>query len=265
MSHKLPKVRGFKRFLHLASCLGASVVIIGALFKIMHWPGASVALIGGLGTEAFLFALFAYDIPHEEVDWTLAYPVLGGMSHTEEDKPESIENLAEKFHNAGIDNALIENLSTGMQTLSSNASKIADMSEAHSATSGYVKSLNDATGNVNKLSESYSKASNALMSLSIDEETNKNLGTQIDMASKNLSALNATYELQIKNSKDFLASTGKFYQDISSLVENLHGSVNDTKKYREEMGNLTHNLAALNNIYGNMLSAMNFNKGVSGK
>ena len=59
MSHKLPKVRGFKRFLHLASCLGASVVIIGALFKIMHWPGASVALIGGLGTEAFLFALFA--------------------------------------------------------------------------------------------------------------------------------------------------------------------------------------------------------------
>lgn len=264
MSHKLPKVAGFKRFMHLASCLGASIVIVGALFKIMHWPGASIALIGGLGTEAFLFALFAYDIPHEEVDWTLAYPILGGMGHAE-DKPQSVEDLGQKFHKAGIDDNLIEDLSAGMKTLSSNASKIADMSEAHNATNGYVKSLNDASGNVNKLSESYSKAANTLLSLSIDSETSKNLGTQIDMASKNLSALNATYELQLKNSKDFLASTGKFYQDIASLVENLHGSVNDTKKYREEMSNLTANLTALNNIYGNMLSAMNFNKGVSGK
>ena len=64
---KLGKVQGFKRYLHLASCFGASVVIIGALFKIMHWPGASIALIGGLGTEALLFALFGIDIPHEEV------------------------------------------------------------------------------------------------------------------------------------------------------------------------------------------------------
>jgi len=53
---KMKKVSGFKKYLHLASCLGAAVVIIGALFKIMHWPGASIALIGGLGTEALLFA-----------------------------------------------------------------------------------------------------------------------------------------------------------------------------------------------------------------
>ena len=68
MSHKLPKVKGFKKFLHLASCLGASVVILGALFKIMHWPGCNQMLIVGLGTEAFLFALFTSDIPHEEYD-----------------------------------------------------------------------------------------------------------------------------------------------------------------------------------------------------
>ena len=63
MSYKLPKVKGFKKFLHLSSCLGASVVILGALFKIMHWPGSGPMLILGLGTEAFLFALFASDIP----------------------------------------------------------------------------------------------------------------------------------------------------------------------------------------------------------
>ena len=87
---KLPKVTGFKKYLHLASCFGAAIVIVGALFKIMHWPGASAALIGGLGTEAVLFCLFAIDIPHEEYDWSLAYPELGGMGgHEEEHALES--------------------------------------------------------------------------------------------------------------------------------------------------------------------------------
>ncbi|GIV27787.1 MAG: hypothetical protein KatS3mg027_1601 [Bacteroidia bacterium] len=69
---KLPKVKGFKRFLHIASSGGASIVILGALFKIMHWPGWDVMLISGMCTEAIIFTLFAMDIPHEEYDWTLA-------------------------------------------------------------------------------------------------------------------------------------------------------------------------------------------------
>ena len=59
---KLGKVTGFKRYLHLASCFGASIVIVGALFKIQHWPGANAALIAGLGTEAVLFCLFGIGI-----------------------------------------------------------------------------------------------------------------------------------------------------------------------------------------------------------
>src|SRR6218665_687326 len=90
---KLGKVKGFKRYLHLASCFGAAIVIVGALFKIMHWPGASVALICGLGTEAVLFILFGIDIPHEEVDWTLAYPELAGMGHDEIEEQEKNHNL----------------------------------------------------------------------------------------------------------------------------------------------------------------------------
>src|SRR5437016_5346638 len=100
MAHKLPKVKGFKKYLHLASCFGASIVIIGALFKIQHWPGASAALIGGLGTEAILFCLFGMDIPHEEYDWTLAYPELAGMGAHEEGHEElpitnQLDNLLE--------------------------------------------------------------------------------------------------------------------------------------------------------------------------
>jgi gliding motility-associated protein GldL len=268
---KLPKVKGMKRFLHLASCLGAGIVIIGALFKIMHWPGASIALIAGLGTEAFLFCLFAIDIPHEDVDWTLVYPEIAGMGavHHEDEKlehPEELpltEQLDHALEQAKIGPELLESLGAGMKSLSENASKIADISQAHSATNEYVDSVKNAAKNVNSLSDSYNKASDSLLSLSMSSESSQNFGEQISKVSKNLSALNASYELQLEGSKEHLAVTSKFYDGLADLMKNLNDSVEDTKKYRQEMGQLSNNLLALNNIYGNMLSAMNYNKGAN--
>ncbi len=264
----MPKVKGFKRFLHLASCLGASIVIVGALFKIMHWPGASIALIGGLGTEAFLFALFAMDIPHEEVDWTLVYPEIAGMgAHAEEekldDKHEELPLTAQldnALEQAKIGPELLESLGAGMKALSDNASKLADISDAHSATNEYVDSVKSAAKNVNTLSDSYNKAADSLLGLSLSTEASESFGEQITKVSKNLSALNASYELQLQGSKEHLAVTSKFYDGLSDLMKNLNDSVEDTKKYRQEMSSLSSNLTALNTIYGNMLSAMNFNR-----
>ena len=94
MSGKLAKVTGFKKFLYLAACIGSAVVIVGALFKIMHWPGASQMLIIGLLTEAAIFLLYAKDIPHEEWDWSLAYPNLipqAGHDHEHEEETENAE------------------------------------------------------------------------------------------------------------------------------------------------------------------------------
>jgi gliding motility-associated protein GldL len=270
MSHKMPKVKGMKRFLHLASCLGAAVVIIGALFKIMHWPGASYALIAGLGTEAFLFALFASDIPHEEVDWTLVYPEIAGMgAHPEEEKLEKPEELPltaqldNMLEQAKIGPELLESLGSGMKALSDNANKMADITQAHSATSEYVENVKSAAKNVNTLSDSYNKAAESLMSLSLSHEASETFGDQISKVSKNLAALNASYELQLQGSKEHLSVTGKFYDGLSDLMKNLNDSVDDTKKYRQEMASLSGNLSALNNIYGNMLTAMNFNKGAN--
>lgn len=59
--------------------LGASIVIVGALFKIQHWPGAGIMLTVGLLTEALIFAVSAFEPPHMDIDWTLVYPELAGM------------------------------------------------------------------------------------------------------------------------------------------------------------------------------------------
>lgn len=261
---KLPKVKGFKRYLHLASCFGASIVIVGALFKIMHWPGASVALIAGLGTEALLFILFGLDIPHEEVDWTLAYPELAGMGHTEiqheEDEQDTLPVTAQLDNllaDAKIGPELIESLGSGMRNLTDTASKIGDITNATVATNEYVDSVKTASKNVTQLSETYSKAADSMANLAESNETGASIGESLVKVSKNLSALNATYELQLQGSQAHLESTSKFYEGLSDLMKNLHDSVDDTKKYRQEMATLSSNLTALNTIYGNMLSAMN--------
>ncbi|MBP7808773.1 MAG: gliding motility protein GldL [Bacteroidia bacterium] len=260
MSHKLPKVTGFKRFLHLSSCLGASVVILGALFKIMHWPGSGPMLILGLGTEAFLFALFASDIPHEEYDWSLAYPELGGMgveeSHDTNNNLPISNQLDNLLEDAKIGPALIESLGNGMRSLSENASKIGDITNATVATNEYVDSVKSASKNVSTLADTYSKAASAMSDLANSNDAGYSIGESLNKVSKNLSALNATYELQLQGSKDHLDATSKFYDGLQDLMKNLHDSVDDTKLYRQEMSKLSSNLTSLNSIYGNMLSAM---------
>jgi methyl-accepting chemotaxis protein len=303
---KLGKVTGFKRYLHLASCFGASIVIIGALFKIQHWPGANAALIAGLGTEAVLFCLFGIDIPHEEVDWTLAYPELSGMAHEEHEEPESNLPITAQLDNlladAKIGPDLIKSLGTGMKSLGESVNKMSDITNASVATNEYVDSVKNATKNVSNLSDTYSKATQSfegiaesnqaganILSVSynkaaqsfegiaesnqaganiLSESYNKaaqsteagasGISESLSKVSKNLSALNATYELQLQDSKSQLDTTSKFYDGLNELMKNLHDSLDDTKKYRQEMATLSNNLTSLNTVYGNMLSAMNF-------
>lgn len=260
MSHKLPKLKGFKKFMHMATCLGASVVILGALFKIMHWPGSGPMLILGLGTEALLFALFASDVPHEEYDWSLAYPELAGMDIKEggeegSDLPISnqLDNLLE---DAKIGPALIESLSKGMHSLSDTAGKMSDISNATVATNEYVDSVKSASKSVSALSDTYKNAASTMESLASSNDASASISESLGKVSKNLGALNATYELQLQGSREHLDATNKFYGGLNDLMKNLHDSVDDTKIYRQEMSKLSSNLTSLNQIYGNMLSAM---------
>lgn len=261
---RLPKVRGMKKVMHMVTCFGAATVILGALFKIMHYPGASIMLPAGLIVETFLFIFFGLDIPHEEVDWTLAYPELSGMGHDthlpEEEEKDNLPittQLDNLLADAKIGPELIESLGSGMRSLTDTAGKIADISNASVATNEYVDSVKSATKNVSELADTYSRAATSMANLAESNETGASIGDSLTKVSKNLSALNATYELQLQGSQSHLEATNKFYEGLSDLMKNLHDSVDDTKKYRQEMATLSSNLTALNTVYGNMLSAMN--------
>jgi gliding motility-associated protein GldL len=261
---RLPKVKGYKKTLHMITCFGAATVILGALFKIMHYPGAEIMLPVGLIVEAFIFCAFGFDIPHEDVDWTLAYPELSGMGHDEtmiNDEDDTNLPITAQLDNlladAKIGPELLESLGNGMRNLTSATEKISDISNVASATSEYVDNMKSASKSVSHLSETYKEAADVMENLAQSNAAGTSIGESLNSVSKNLADLNATYELQLQGSRKQVEATNRFYDGLSELMANLSDSVEDTKKYRQEMATLSTNLSALNNVYGNMLSAMN--------
>ncbi len=251
----------WKSFMAKLYGFGAAIVIIGAMFKIMHWPGAGPMLVVGLSTEAVIFFFSAFEPPHEEVDWSLVYPELAGMhgedtKELEEDKGSITEQLDNMLEDAKIGPELIASLGDGMRSLSDQANKLNNITDASVATNEYVTSVKSAAENVNTLSGAYSKAADSLMGLAVTNDDSASLGEQITKVSKNLSALNAAYELQLQGSNDHLKATSKFYDGLETLMGSLNDSVDDTKRYKEQIAQLSNNLESLNTIYGNMLNAM---------
>ena len=261
-----PGSKGWKKFMAKLYGFGASIVIIGALFKIQHWPGAGIMLTVGLGTEAVIFFFSAFEPIHEDIDWSLVYPELAGMHGESEPEPieegsaSATETLDKMLEEAKIGPELIQSLGDGMRNLTDTTKKMSDISEAHTATNDYVNSVKSAKKNVDTLSDSYNSAAKSLLGLSMTTEDSTTFGEQMKSVSKNLSALNASYELQLQGAGEHMKTTNKFYENINKMMDNLSATVSDTQKYKEEIAELSSNLAALNNVYGNMLSAMNVKK-----
>ena len=241
--------------------LGAAVVIVGALFKIMHWPGSGILLTVGLLTEAGIFILSVTEPVAEDVHWELVYPELamgaeGDHQDHNEDEKTVTEELTNMLEEANIDQTLIDKLGDGMRNLGENAAKLSSSTSAMTATDSYVSSLEDASQNVSMLSDAYSRASDKIANLAESAGESESVGEQMTKVSKNLSALNNVYELQLQGSSAHLEATEKFQSQVTEMMENLAASSENTRLYKENMEMMSKNLSDLNNIYGNMLRSM---------
>lgn len=264
-----PGTKAWKNFMSKLYGIGAAIVIVGALFKIQHWPGASLMLTVGLGTEAIIFAFSAFEPIHEEYDWTLVYPELALGHDSDDDEITSLMNrnsggtitqqLDGMLEEAKIDGALIESLGNGMRNLSETANKISNMSDATSVSADYTNSLKNAADKVDGLAESYSKASESLMGLTDSTEAGKSFGEEMQKVAGNLTALNKVYEMQLEGATESLENSKKIQAGIGEMMGTLADSVEDTKNYKANITELSKNLQALNKVYGNMLNAMNIN------
>ncbi|MAR39520.1 MAG: gliding motility protein GldL [Flavobacteriales bacterium] len=194
---------------------GAALVILGALFKIEHFPGASIMLIIGLSTEAIIFFFSAFEKTHVDYEWDRVYPILGHDHMTDPANMTPAQQLDDALEKAKIDNELVESLNEGLRAFGEASTQL---NETISAASG------------------------------ISEYNN-----QIQEGVKNMNALNSLYELQLQASNQQMEATTIFLQNLQSSVE-------DSKKFQEQVSQLAVNLEQMNKVYGNMLTAMNPNK-----
>ena len=254
----------FKKVMAKVYGIGAAIVIVGALFKILHWKGADVMLMVGLLTEAFLFTISAFEPLHKETDWTLVYPELAGLDAKENASKKASgtvsQQLDQMLEEAKVGPELIQSLGNGLKSLSENVSNLKDLSSAAVATDEYTKNVQTASASVSGISSSYSKAVDAIGGLVTASEGSKEYGMQIDRMTKNLSSLNAVYELEISESNNHLKSINEFVGNLSKVVTSLSDTQTETENFKKEMTKLSTNLTSLNNVYGNMLAAMNVNR-----
>jgi gliding motility-associated protein GldL len=268
-----PGSKGWKKFMAKLYGFGAAVVIVGALFKIMHWPFAGPMLVIGLSTEALIFIFSAFEPIHEDPNWELVYPELA-LGHSDDLDHDALpaakggrggngitDQLDKMLEEAKIDGALLERLGDGMRSLGENAAQLKGVTSAAAATDSYVSSLQAASDKVSTLSEAYEKASVSISGMTSSQAEGQSFGEQMQKVSKNLSALNNVYELQLKGSSAHLEATEKFQGQVSDMMKNLSDSVEDTRLYKENMSMLSKNLTDLNSVYGNMLKAMTISKG----
>ena len=309
---------GWKSFTAKLYGFGASIVIIGALFKIQHWPGAGVALATGLIIESIIFFFSAFEPLHEELDWTLVYPELAGMSDPDEideykeqaiaDRNVGLQKFDELFEQSQINAEDVRSLGKHLNTICSTTETISDITSASLATKEYFNKMGTAaekmdnvataygtnTGelneSVNTLASSYKNTASLIeakgkdiadkfasssanltatyeaMSGEVKEEhtnisqSQKQFNQQLETLNKNLADLNISYSDQVKGSKEHLQGTAGVYTGLNDMITSLKASVDETQKYKNEIVKLSESLSELNNVYGNMLTAMSIRK-----
>lgn len=261
----MKKKRDYSTWINVAISWGASIVIIGVLFKILHLGGAFANyMIGiGLGIEAFLFFLMGFNQPAKEPAWERVYPELaddysGAPSSSHSAKgPSATAALDKMFAEAQVDQAAIENLGSGLKAFNDKITAINNIADISFAANNFTEKLKTASSKFDDLGAAFEKASANLVSMANTEIDSNGYHQQVQQLTQSLSQLNSMYESELKGAAAHLQSMNKFYDNLSLTMQNFNESLDDSRIFKEEVNKLAKNLGNLNAIYGNMLNAMN--------
>ncbi|MCF6214129.1 MAG: gliding motility protein GldL [Flavobacteriaceae bacterium] len=192
-----------KQLYNMAYGLGASVVILGALFKILHFKiwlfTGGVMLTIGMVVEAIVFALSAFEPVDDEYDWSLVYPELKSGASLEPTNAEGM--LAQKLNkilaDAHLDVELVQNLTLGIKNFQDASQNVAPIVESIASTNNYSEQLNIASNQMESLNDYYKlQLENSEKQTEINEAIMENaakLQEQMESLATNLSSLNGVY------------------------------------------------------------------------
>ncbi len=233
------KTKGFKYAKNLFIGLGAATVLMGALFKLESWEGASEMLIIGLTVEAFIFLLLGLLGPEPDYYWDKLYPGLNDYNAKLAPIAGGAQDAANPLRGDVLESQL-GGMLTELQSMSKSLSSLKALQEVDfSGTSEQIKSMNNF----------YSKLNEAMADLSDSIDDTKVYKTQISNLSQHLTGLNSAYN-------NLLTTMNPFQEQLNQAMSNMSDSLEDTKAYKKQIADLAQNLSGLNNVYGSLLSAM---------
>lgn len=252
-------------WLHVAISWGASVVILGAMFKINHWGGSlGTILIGvGLAIEALLFFLTGLYPPAEDPHWERVYPELEegytGPSRSPQvaASPNSTAALDKMLSDASLTPQNLNQLGTGLKVFSDKVGAINSIADASLDTREFSEKLKTASTKFDSLSVAFEKATANLSSIGDTKTDTAAYQQQVTKLASNLSSLNSLYESELKESSTNLQKINSYYSNLASTLQDFAESADNTKQFKEEANKLAKNVASLNSVYGNMLAALN--------
>ena len=274
-----------KRLYGVLYSLGAAVVIIGALFKILHLPLASELLTVGMLTEALLFAFSAFDKPHKEYDWDNVFDFDGkpiALESSNFSAPVSQSRGLNLNYNESVSDDDVRKLTEGIKKLSNTADQLASLNTIVNSTENLVRNINSASDATNKfvysqdaLIQASSKLQTSYQSISngmeVAQNNTKTYTAKIEDMNKSLSMINSIYEIQLRNIQSQTESLFKQTQKVNELNLQMDAISNEVEKmksttslaaqnsdiYKSGTEKLAKQISELNSVYGNMLNAIN--------
>lgn len=253
--------------------VGAAVVLIGALAKLQHWPWAGTALIIGMCTEAFIFAMLGILPPHKDYYWEKYYPGLDENPHVEAYKKgnkhavagvsvpgqagsSATASLDKMLEEANMNPANLKRLNDNFQKFSETVNQVKDISNVAAATNEYSSKAKEASTALGQMKDTFLGATKTLGEFNNAADETAKFHSQVTTLTKNLGSLNQIYEVELQDANNHLKAMNKFYSNLVNASEAMQSSADDANRAKEQIGMLAKNLGTLNQIYGNMLSAM---------
>lgn len=255
--------------------VGAGVVLLGALFKLQHWPGAGLMLTIGMCTEAFIFCLLGLLPPHKDYYWERYYPNLDENPHVEAYKKgvkfkppvsalgeasgggsNATASLDKMLDDANINAPNLKRLNDNFQRFGQTVEQMKDITDVTAATGMYSQSAREAADALGQMKDTFVGAASTMQSFNNAADSTAQFHQQVQVLSRNLGSLNQIYEVELQDANNHLKAMNKFYSNLVNASDAMASSASDAVAAKEQIATLSKNLAQLNNIYGNMLSAM---------
>lgn len=247
--------RTFLTLIDVLVSAGAAVIIFAAWAKLTHQSYADVMLTVGMWTETAIFLVYA------GIEWVKP------KRHEEDEQPgeepavavvgnPALQTMDKMLQDADITPVNLKKLGDNFQKLGTTVSQIGEVGDVVKSTSDFSARTKEATSAMGAMKDAYVNSANTMASFNSAADSAKGFHDQVQVLTKNLGSLNSIYELELNESNNHLKTLNSFYGRMAEASQVMVSTVEDANSAKQQISNLASNLGKLNQVYGNMLSAM---------